>query len=234
MGEIIIKKDKKDPKLKIPNANLDYNLINDGDKLKVEIKSQNGKLNLKCYLGVMSGKQMRITKYGIAEIDKHYKLYPEDEISCIYEKKDFQKDFIDYYRLFKALAKKHRDLGFGKSPRLAEGFTENLCRYLFKLYKIKGRDYDAIDNTGNNVEIKATTSEKGTVTINSDVEFDYLLWMHFDIDNDNLSIYKMPYSYFKEKFKLTYGRITIDLNSFKNKKTSKSVYKIDNKNIHKI
>ena len=32
MGEIIIKKDKKEPKLKIANANLDYNLIKDGDK----------------------------------------------------------------------------------------------------------------------------------------------------------------------------------------------------------
>ena len=58
--------------------------------------------------------------------------------------------------------------------------------------------------------------------------------MNFDIDNDNLSIYKMTYSYFKEQFKLTYGRITIDLNSFKNKNTHKSIYKIDNKSIHKI
>ena len=64
MGEIIIKKDKKTPKLKIPKANIDYNLTNDRDKLKVGIKSQNGKLNLKWYLNVMSDKQIRITKYG--------------------------------------------------------------------------------------------------------------------------------------------------------------------------
>ena len=132
-------------------------------------------------------------------------------------KKVFEKDFIDYYNIFKQLSNKHKALGFGQSPRLSEGFTENLCRYILNLYKIKGRDYDAIDNLGKKIEIKATTSERGTVTINSDVEFDYLLWMYFDLAQDKLSIYKIEYREFKSKFDVSSGRITINLDSFSKK-----------------
>lgn len=214
MGKKVISKDKKDNKLQIPIADLEKEGIEDQNKLRVEIKSNNNKLYLNSYLNVTSGGQINITKYGVVEIDKHYELYPNDKVICFYNKEDFEKNFIDYYKLFKSLAEKHKKLGFGQSPRLSEGFTENLCRYLYGLYKIKGRIYDAIDGKGCSVEIKATTSIKGTVSINSDVEFDYLLWMYFDLDHDKLSIYKIKYSSFKEKFEFNSDRITINLNLF--------------------
>ena len=214
MGSTIIKKDNKPDKVVIPKCIRDKEGIKDKDKLKVEIKSNNKKLNLNAYLNITSGGQISITKYGRVEIEKHYELYPNDQIICFYSKENFEKNFIDYYLLFKQLADKHKELEFGKAPRLSEGFTENLCRYIYALYKVKGRDYDAIDNKGNNVEIKATTSKSGTVTINSDVEFDYLLWMYFDLDKDELSIYKINYDSFKSKFDKTSGRITVNLSSF--------------------
>ncbi len=214
MGEIIIKKDNKHDKLQIPKQDSNSEGIKDKDKLKIELKSKSGKLHLNTYLNVTSNGQISITKYGTVEIDKHYELYPDDIVTCFYKKDDFEKNFTEYYEAFKLLALKHKKLEFGKSPRLSEGFTENLCRYLYGLYKIKGRTYDAVDSRGNNVEIKATTSKEGTVTINSDVEFDYLLWLYFNLDENVLEIYKIKYNFFKEKFKDNSGRITINLNEF--------------------
>ena len=214
MGERIIEKGNSFDKLQILKKSMIEENIKDGDILRVDIKSDNKKLDLSSYLNVISNGQISITKYGRVEIEKHYELYLSDNIRCIYSKQNFDEDFIDYYKKFKELANKHKQLGFGNSPRLAEGFTESLCRYICKLYKVKGRDYDAIDNKGNNVEIKATTSKSGTVTVNSEVEFDYLLWMYFDLDNDELSIYKLNYDSFKSKFDITSGRITVNLSSF--------------------
>lgn len=229
MGERIIKKDNNFDKLQILKESMSKEEIKDGDILRVDIKSDNKKLNLSSYLKVISKGQISITKYGRVEIEKHYELYSSDNIRCIYSKQNFDEDFIDYYKKFKELAYKHKELGFGNSPRLAEGFTESLCRYIRKLYKVKGREYDAIDNKGNNVEIKATTSKSGTVTINSDVEFDYLLWMYFDLDNDELLIYKLNYDSFKSRFDTTSGRITVNLSSFNEIKKEQKFKLIGNK-----
>lgn len=217
MGKKVFEKGKIDNKLTIPKIDRKSENIEDGDTLNIKIESKKDELHLSAYLNVTSGGQINITKYGIVEIKKQYELRPDDEVVCEYIKKDFEKDFIDYYNIFKQLSNKHKELGFGHSPRLSEGFTENLCRYILNLYKIKGRDYDAIDNLGKKIEIKATTSERGTVTINSDVEFDYLLWMYFDLAQDKLSIYKIEYREFKSKFDVSSGRITINLYSLSKK-----------------
>lgn len=233
MGEIIIKKDNKHDKLQIPKQDSNSEGIKDKDKLKIEIKSKSGKLHLNTYLNVTSNGQVSITRYGKVEIDKHYELYQNDEVTCFYKKDNFEKNFVEYYDLFKSLAQKHKELKFGKSPRLSEGFTENLCRYLYGLYKIKGRTYDAVDSRGNNVEIKATTSKEGTVTINSDIEFDYLLWMYFNLEEDILEIYKIKYNLFRKKLKSNSDRITINLKRFTSKILSKK-YKLENSKIIEI
>lgn len=236
MGSKTIEADKKDNKLQIPKSDIKEENIKDKDKLKVEIKSNNNKLYLKAYLNVTSGGQISITKYGMIEVKKHYELYPDDEVVCLYNKEDFETNFADYYEKFKELAKLHKKLRFGYSPRLPEGFTENLCRYLYGLYEVKGREYDAIDNIGYNVEIKATTSETGTVTINSDIEFDYLLWMYFNLEKEDneLCIYKLKYDLLKEKLSSSSGRVTISLNSFINDNNLDKVFKINKDSIEEI
>jgi len=77
----------------------------------------------------------------------------------------------------------------GKSIVTPTLISESLCKELFGLSnRQKGcRDHDALYE-GKKIEIKATSSEKGTTTINNNSNYDYLFWLFFDYKNDEIKV----------------------------------------------
>ncbi|MGR5961098.1 hypothetical protein ACT7DM_29325 [Bacillus cereus] len=84
------------------------------------------------------------------------------------------------------------------------------------------KEYDAIFEE-NKIEIKATSSNSGTTTINPYSKFDFLYWLYIDVETDRLQVTKIPYKNFEELFstfdvkkdKKQKLRINICLNNFK-------------------
>ena len=104
-----------------------------------------------------------------------------------------ESNYVEYYSLLKKLTILHRKFKFGRTPQIPLNFSESIAMYLCKLTKIEGRTFDAIDVEGNNIEIKATTSESGTTSINPNSKFDFLYWLFFNFDNDTITIKKGNY-----------------------------------------
>lgn len=153
-------------------------------KVLVTFKTDDESFKTRAYLTITNKNQLSLRAYGSKIISEYYKQEDSKQIYCEIKKGNFESDFIEYYLCLKNLICKHRELGYGKSTRLSEGFTESLCRYKLDLYTIKDRQYDAIDSNEQLIEIKSTYDNIGATTISTKAEFDYLLWMAFNIEKD--------------------------------------------------
>lgn len=110
------------------------------------------------------------------------------------------KDFKNYYKKYKELSTIHKEIfGLGNNPIIPSLYSENLCRFIYNMEKSDTKESDAI--IGNKiVEIKATTSKKGITTINPYRKFDVLFWLFIDVENDRMTVKKLPFKNFKEAF----------------------------------
>lgn len=106
--------------------------------------------------------------------------------------KCIEDDFLEYYECLKQLVLLHKKNEFGKNPPIPEVFSERLCRHVCNLDISNTRDFDAKTITNKKVEIKATGTEKGTTTINLNVEIDDLYWLVFNFVSDELKITTIP------------------------------------------
>jgi hypothetical protein len=108
------------------------------------------------------------------------------------------KKHIEYYFKFKILRSLHRELHFGKNPPIPEVFSQDICKYLYKLGNWSGRKADAKDSFGKAIEIKATGTKYGTTSIDIKAirqlkdQFAGVYWLYFDLDNDLLYITFLP------------------------------------------
>lgn len=190
--------------------------IIDGETVSAIFRTKDKEFKTQAYLRVTSDGQLSLRKYGSKLIQEYYKERNSKPIYCEIRKGNFELEFIEYYECLKNLIYKHRNLGYGKSTRLSEGFTESLCRYKLKLFTIKDRMYDAIDSDENLIEIKSTYDNNGSTTISTKAKFDYLLWMAFDIEKDEINIYKITYDTLKSELtnKSSKDRVSITLSKF--------------------
>ncbi|MGE7672992.1 hypothetical protein ACQKMV_05310 [Lysinibacillus sp. NPDC094403] len=110
-----------------------------------------------------------------------------------------EEKFCKLYWKSKELYNLILEYDFGAGISLPSRFTEQLCRQLYNLKKYEVKDntkdtnkkaFDAVDEHGNNIEIKATTSKSSSTTISTE-EFDLLYWMRFSLDTDELFIYSI-------------------------------------------
>lgn len=114
-----------------------------------------------------------------------------------------------YYYVLKELYLLHRAYSFGKSPDIPSGFSESLGRHLLCASKGEDRTHDAICPKGSSIEIKATGTKLGKTTISNTNQFDVLVWMFFDFENDMVHLYEMPHMIFASSSKT--GRRSISL-----------------------
>lgn len=114
---------------------------------------------------------------------------------AIKERTPSEKDLVEYFFLFKKITTLHKKLKFGEAPRSSEGFTENLCCYLFEdLKRAKGvkRKHDLNnEKTSKKYEVKGTTNDKGRTTINPTSDFQYLYWVILASQEDKIVIHKI-------------------------------------------
>lgn len=95
-----------------------------------------------------------------------------------------------YFFALKSVFDLHRECGFGKSPDIPSGFSESLCRHILNLQKSNDRTHDAVSTKGERIEIKATGSKEGKTTISNKNEFDLLIWMFVDFENDSVKFHR--------------------------------------------
>ena len=97
-----------------------------------------------------------------------------------------------YYFKFVELRTIHNSEGYGDSPRLAEGFTERLCRELFELeVPVKNkREFDLIgtEDSSIRVEVKATSGDNHTTTYNPRSKFSHMIWVYIPASIGTLTI----------------------------------------------
>jgi len=111
----------------------------------------------------------------------------------------FERDIAnltEYYFTFRSLVALHRNFNYGNAPRLSEGFTEKLCGTLFGFDKAENvnREYDLYDPVNHlKIEVKATSDEYGSTTINPHSKFDYLYWINFQLNLNCLWIKVITY-----------------------------------------
>lgn len=123
-----------------------------------------------------------------------------------------KKDFISYYKKYKELSQLHQKLFKKKAkPNIPSLYSESLCRFLYNMKKSNIKEYDAIFEE-NRIEIKATSSNSGTTTINPYSKFDFLYWLYIDVETDHLQVTKIPYKNFEELFS------TVDIKKDKQQK----------------
>ncbi len=176
--------------------------------------------------GSEEGFQIVLTQPYASEIDNYNKIHPNKVLEfTIFNLAE--EELIEYYIAFKDLRNLHQKIFNGNSPNTPQLFSESIVRYLFNLNKSKTRKFDAIDNEGRYYEIKATTSEGGNVTINSNTVFDYLFWLYIDFDNDEFIIKKGEYNLFKNKLDANNSRISIALSNFMDSDKIEKTIKID-------
>lgn len=113
------------------------------------------------------------------------------------------KKYIEYFFKFKILRSLHRELNFGENPPIPEVFSQNICKYLYRLSSWSDRKADAKDSFGRAIEIKATGTKYGTTSIDIKVirqlkdQFAGVYWLYFDFDNDVLYVTFLPKSRFE-------------------------------------
>jgi len=102
--------------------------------------------------------------------------------------------YTEYYYALRKVWVLHINNNFGETPDIPSGFSEPLCRDLLNL-DLTNSSNDARDST-DEFEIKATGTKEGKTTISQINKFNYLIWMYFDFNNNEVSIYKLPYLMF--------------------------------------
>ena len=137
--------------------------------------------------------------------------------------------YANYYFKLKEINKIHIEYGFGKSSKIPGVFSESFIRYYYNLIKSQIQEFDAIDLAENKIEIKATSSKQGTVTINPKSKFDFLFWLKIDFENDEFIVYKANYSIFQEYLEKNNSkkRATITLNKFLKEKHKVDLFIIE-------
>lgn len=204
--------------------------LNVGSNFEVKIKYGENEVDFQ--LGVISGFKLG----GIKETKEWFKeTFPEEFVSAeviirldskvVDDSESFPhiddvKSYKEYFMYYLELSKLHKKLGFGRGTTLATNFTEGICRKMFDLDKSGVKEYDALDKLGKEVEIKSSIYAKGNVSINKNLNFDYLIWIYFSIEGENKKIILRKYEKntvkeYIEKFKshLKNNRITIPLSS---------------------
>jgi len=128
-----------------------------------------------------------------------------------------KKELLNYYSKYKKLHSYHQQIfGKGKAPNIPVLFSESLCKLLYGMENYSDKNCDAL--LGNlKIEIKATTSESGTTTINPYRVFDMLYWLYLDVNNDCLQVIKIPYNKFQSNFS------NIDISKDPDKKIRQSI-----------
>ena len=95
-------------------------------------------------------------------------------------------------------------------------------RVVFDLGNRMDASHDAIDSSGNKIEIKATIGKSSATTINTVLTFDQLYWLRFDFNDDivYVKVYKNQEvkNYLVSNNKLTGNRENITLNNIVNGK----------------
>lgn len=96
---------------------------------------------------------------------------------------------IQYINALKSVDGIHKTV-FGKDKNLVTPvlISQGIVKYLLKLDDyLGGVEYDAIKNE-ETYEIKATSSDEGTTTINLKSKPDHLLWIYIDYSNGLITI----------------------------------------------
>ena len=126
-----------------------------------------------------------------------------------------EEKYNSYFFALKCVFNLHKKHKFGKSPDIPSGFSESLCRHILELLKGSDRTNDAVDHDGVRFEIKATGTKEGKTTISNNNEFDLLIWMFVDFENNSVCVYKLPRRLFCMSDKQ--GRSSITLSSIASK-----------------
>ncbi len=106
------------------------------------------------------------------------------------------EELIKYINALKELDKIHKDI-FGEDKNLVtpELISQGIVKHLYDLEdyaKTNDEDgnHDAIKNN-ETYEIKATSSDKGTTTINLVNRADVLIWIYIDYSRENIEIKRL-------------------------------------------
>lgn len=202
-----------------------------GKEVLAIFKTKDKSFNTRAYLTITNTNKLSLRKYGSNSISEYYNQEDSKQIYCEIKTGDFEKEFVEYYAALKTLIIKHRELGYGKSTRLSEGFTESLCRHRFQLYTITGKEYDAIDSNDKLVEIKSTYDNNGNTTISTSAKWDYLLWMAFNIEENKVNVYKIEYKTLKSELENnSKSRMSIMLSKYTETQNPYRSFEFDVKN----
>jgi len=157
---------------------------------------------------------------GVIFVSKDYYYDSEEVILEGIDKEDCSK-LEEYFDAYNELSSLHKKLGFGEGSILPARFSEGVCRKVFVLTESDTKAYDAEDGD-NRVEIKSSIYSEGSVSINKDCEFEYLIWLYFDLEKKLVTFRRYDNAeinaYIKEKKShLEERRITIRLKDVEEK-----------------
>ena len=104
-------------------------------------------------------------------------------------------NIIKYLEILTELDSLHKKM-FGEDKNIITPtlISEHIVKKLLHLKECPGKTYDAQGEDGKKHEIKASSSEKGTVTINQNSEPDYLIWIYFNYAKKKIVIKKVAYN----------------------------------------
>lgn len=103
-----------------------------------------------------------------------------------------EKDYISYFFNLKAMNSNHKNLfGEDKNFEVPQLYSQDIVRHLLGLkeYSEKDKKFDA-EKDGAFYEIKATSSQCGTTTMNFGNRPKVLVWIRFDFDDDSFTIHQ--------------------------------------------
>lgn len=101
-----------------------------------------------------------------------------------------EKEYIAYFFNLKAMNSNHRNLfGEDKNFEVPQLYSQDIVKHLLELDEYSGEDkkFDA-EKDGKFYEIKATSSQSGTTTMNFGSKPNALIWIRFDFDTDSFMI----------------------------------------------
>ena len=107
-----------------------------------------------------------------------------------------EKEYIAYFFNLKAMNSNHKNLfGEDKNFEVPQLYSQDIVKHLLELDEYSGEDkkFDA-EKDGKFYEIKATSSQSGTTTMNFGSKPNVLIWIRFDFDTD--SFYDKLHYYF--------------------------------------
>ena len=103
-----------------------------------------------------------------------------------------EKEYIAYFFTLKAMNSSHKNLfGEDKNFEVPQLYSQDIVKHLLELDEYSGEDkkFDA-EKGGKFYEIKATSSQSGTTTMNFGNKPNVLVWIRFDFDEDSFTIHQ--------------------------------------------